>query len=171
MRALLTAALLLIIGLGIWSTACADLPYGAQVVAVQSTSAPYTWTYTVRNTSILPQFTLWGFAIEVDKQTDPLNIVTPGGWIVNTDQEHLVTWMYMSGELQPGSKKAGFQATFGGSPAFQRFTAMFDNAETGESPSTIGMVETSLPEPAGAAVLLTGFAPFVGYALRRRSRG
>lgn len=167
MRALLTAALVLLIGLTALSIVCADVPYSAQVTAVQSAETPYTWTYTIQNTSTQSQYKLWAFGIEVDDQTDPVYTIAPRGWSVNTDQEHLVLWVYSS-ELSSGTQKTGFMATFSGLPAFQRFTAQFDNSLTGEVPEYHGVV--SAPEPAGAAVLLTGLAPFIGYALRRKSR-
>lgn len=170
MRALLTAALLLVIGLSVFSVACADEQYSAEVTAVKSTAVPNTWIYTVRNTSSSSQYALWLFGIEVDQQTDAVNAITPGGWSADTEsQEHLVQWVYLTGSLAVGAQKGGFQATFSGSPSFQRFTAQFDNAVTGEVPEAHGVVST--PEPAGIAVLLTGLAPFVGFALRRRSRG
>ncbi len=167
MRALLTAALVLLTGLTAVSAVCADVPYSAQVTAVQSTDTPCTWIYTVQNTSAEPQYKLWAFGIEVDDQTDPVYTTAPRSWAVNTDQEHVVLWMYSSA-LSSGAQKTGFQITFSGLPAFQRFTAQFDNSLTGEIPEFHGIV--SAPEPAGVAVLLTGLAPFIGCALRRKSR-
>lgn len=168
MRALLTAALVLIIGLGVLSVVCADVPYSAQVTAVQST-LPNTWTYTVQNTSSVNQYKLWAFGIEVDEGSAPLTTSQPVGWTPNFDQENLVLWIYAS-ELGVGIQKSGFQATFSAPPAFQRFTAQFDNSYTGEVPEYHGIVSGTTPEPAGVAVLLTGLAPFVGLAFRRKLR-
>lgn len=170
MRALLTAALILIAGLGIWSAACAGLPYSADVVAARGAAAD-TWLYTVSNTSTLPQYVLWIVAIEVDDQIDVSSVVTPYGWTADIDsQPHFITWMYMAGELEAGETQSGFEACFSGTPALQTYTALFDNSETGEAPCADGIVRTA-PEPTGVAVLLTGLAPVAAFALRRRLRG
>ncbi len=168
MRALQTVALILIIGLGVCAAANADLPYGAEIFAANSTTNPNTWIYTVHNTSTAPQYVMWVFGIEVDEQTNVLSTVTPSRWSVDDESDpHFITWMYLSGELEPGDSCTGFTATFTGTPAFQNFTAMFNNSETGASPCIEGIVNT-VPEPAGIAVLLTGLTPIAAAAVRRR---
>lgn len=169
MRALPTAALMLATGLGICSAVCASLPYSAQIIGTKTTTSPNTWIYTVHNTSTSPDYVLWLFGIEVDDQSDVTDTVTPPGWSADDEsQPHFITWMYYAGELEAGGIMSGFQAQFTSPPTFQGFTAMFNNAETGEAPCIDGMVQT--PEPAGAAILLTGLAPIAGLALRRRRR-
>ena len=168
MRALPTAALILVIGLGVCAGASAALPYGAEILAAKSTTIPNTWIYTVHNTSTAPQFVLWVFGIEVDEETNVLGTATPAGWSVDDESDpHFITWMYWSGELEAGGSRTGFEATFTGTPAFQSFTALFNNNDTGEAPVVDGVV-TPTPEPAGALVLLTGLAPFAAATIRRR---
>jgi len=168
MRALPTAALILVIGLAVCASASADLPYCAEIVATKSTTAPNTWIYTVNNTSTAPQYALWVFGIEVDENTSVLSTITPAGWTVDDESDpHFITWIYMAGELEAGGSRTGFAATFTGTPAFQGFTAMFDNTDTGESRVMDGMV-SGAPEPSGALVLLTGLAPLVAAGMRRR---
>jgi len=170
MRAWLMAALIMIAGLGICSAVCASLPYDADVTAVKSTTIPNTWIYTMHNTSASQEYTLWLIGLEVDEQTEVLNTVTPVGWSVDTDsQPHFITWMYYAGEIEAGGTQTGFQAQFTCAPAFQNFTALMSNNETGEAPTVDGIV--TLPEPAGIAILLTGLAPLVAFTLRRRPRG
>ncbi len=167
MRALPTAALILAIGLGVCAGASADLPYGAEIVAAKSTTTPDTWVYTVRNTSTGPQYVLWVFGIEVDEETNVLGTVTPAAWSVDDESDpHFMTWMYLTGELEAGGSQTGFEATFTCTPAFQSFTAMFNNNDTGEAPVVDG--DVILPEPTGALVLLTGLAPVAAVAIRRR---
>lgn len=169
MRAWLTAALILVAGLGICTAGVASLPYSVDVSATKSTTIPNTWIYTVCNTSPSPQYVLWLVGIEVDDGTDVLKTVTPAGWTADTEsQPHFITWMYQSGELGSGEMRTGFTAQFNGTPAFQNFTALMNNSETGEAPCLDGVV--SVPEPAGAAVLLTGLSPLTAFALRRRFR-
>jgi hypothetical protein len=169
MRALLMAAVILAVGVGICSASWADLPYSAQIVAAKSATSPNTWVYTVRNTSTSSDYVLWLFGIEVDELNDVATTVTPSGWSADTDsQPHFITWMYYAGELEAGGAQSGFQAVYSGPPAFQNFTALFDNAATGEVPSIDGIVQT--PEPATAVILLTGLAPIAGIALRRRRK-
>lgn len=171
MRALPTAALILVVGLGVCAGASADLPYGAEVLAAKSTTIPNTWVYTVYNTSTAPQYVLWIFGIEVDEDTNVLSTLTPAGWIVDDQSDpHFITWMYLSGELGAGDSQTGFAATFTGTPAFQSFTAMFNNNETGEAPVVDGPVRP-VPEPTGALVLVTGLAPVVAAVARRRRIG
>lgn len=119
------------------------------------------------NTSTTSDYVLWLFGIEVDEQNDVASTVTPAGWSADTDsQPHFIAWMYNAGELEAGGIRSGFEAQFSGSPAFQRFTAMFNNADTGEAPCIDGIVQT--PEPSGAVILLAGLAPVAGFAFRRR---
>ena len=170
MRAWLKAAVILVLGLGICSAVCASLPYSADITAIKSTTIPNTWIYTISNTSTSPQYVLWLVGIEVDEETDVLNTVTPVGWSVDIEsQPHFITWIYQSGELEAGDVQGGFTASFSCTPAFQSFTALMNNAETGEAPCVDGNVLT--PEPTGAAILLAGLAPMAAFALRRRPRG
>ena len=168
MRALPTAALILVAWMGVCAAVSADLPYGADIFAAKSTTNPHTWIYTVHNTSTAPQYVLWVFGIEVDDQTDVLSTLTPAGWSVDTEsQPHFITWMYLSGELEAGGSRTGFEAAFTGAPTFQSFTALFNNDETGEAPVVDGIVRAA-PEPSGAAILLTGLVPIAAAVLRRR---
>lgn len=174
MRALLTAALVLVVGLGIFSAASAAR-YDAEVTATKSTTAANTWIYTVRNAGTEPFFVLQVFNIQVDDQTDVLSTVTPGGWSVDTEsQPHFITWTFDTsgtdgtGGLQAGVAQAGFQATFSGTPVAQEYSVSLYNGQSGECPSLDGTVST--PEPGGMALLLTGFAPLAALALRRRIR-
>lgn len=169
MRALLMAAAILAVGVGACSVLLADLPYSADIVAVRSVDSPNTWVYTVRNTSTSSDYVLWLFGIEVDEPNDVASTVTPSGWSADSEsQPHFVTWMYSAGEVEAGGIQSGFQAEYSGPPSFQKFTAMFNNAATGEAPCIDGIVQ--IPEPATAAILLTGFAPIAGIALRRRRK-
>jgi len=172
MRALTTAALILVAGLGVCAAVGADLPYGAEILAAKSTTIPHTWIYTVHNTSTAPQYVLWVFGIEVDDQVDVLSTLTPaGGSVDDESQPHFITWMYLSGELEAGGYRTGFAATFSGAPAYQTFTAMFNNNDTGEAPVVDGVVR-AMPEPTGALALLAGLASIASAALkRRRTRG
>lgn len=170
MRALPTAALILVVGLGVCAGASADLPYGAEILAAKSITIPNTWIYTVRNTSTSQNFVLWIFGIEIDEDTEVLSTVTPAGWSVDDQSDpHFITWLYLTGELEAGESQTGFAATFTRTPLFQSFTAMFANNETGEAPVVEGIVRP-VPEPASAVVLLAGLAPTAAAARRRRTR-
>jgi len=168
MRAFPTAALILVAGLGVCAGVSAGVPYGAEILAAKSTTSPNTWIYTVHNTSTVPQYVLWVFGIEVDDQVEVLSTVTPAGWSVDAESDpHFITWMYLSGELEAGGSRTGFEARFTGTPASQTFTAMFSNNETGEAPVVDGVVR-GMPEPMGVLVLLAGLTPIAAAALRRR---
>lgn len=170
MRALFTAAVVLAIGLALCSVALAD-DWSAEVSATQGTG-PNSWTYTVRNTSTQPYYSLWVFTIEIDDACTVLDTATPDGWSVDTiSQPHFITWMYQDGAVSAGAGVSGFEATFSTAPQSQEYTALFYDDEYSTCPYTEGLVTmTAAPEPGSILVLLTGCGPLAVIALKRRRR-
>lgn len=173
MRALLTAAIVLAVGLGLCSVAWAEA-YGAEVCGSPGTPGSNTWTYTVRNTSAGSYYSLWYFTIEVDDLCSVSSTVTPDGWSADTKSyPHLITWMYQTGLVPAGGEVPGFTATFTSAPTSQIFTAQLYDDVNQTSPYLEGPVTiaANTPEPASMLVMLTGFSPLAALALRRRGRG
>lgn len=170
MRALLTAAVVLAVGLGLCSATLAEA-WNAEVHGLPGLPGSNSWSYTVRNTSTEYQYLLWVFAIEVDDLCDVVSTTTPAGWSVDTEsQPHFITWMYQSGEVAPGEQCSGFEATFTTAPLFQTYTALFSDDLNFTCPNTEGPVTVAAaPEPAGLLVLLTGCGPLAALAFRRRT--
>lgn len=171
MRALLTAVIVLAVGLGMCPVIHAE-SYGASVEASQVGPDAHTWTYTVYNTSTLDAYVLWVFTIEVDDLCDIYNTVTPTGWSADTTSApHFITWMYQTDTLPAGGSCAGFQATFTTVPQKQEFTALLINNDDQTCPYIEGNVTIlAHPEPAGLLVLATGLGPLFAFRLRRRGR-
>ena len=172
MRALLTAAVVLAVGLGLCSAAWTNA-WNCEVYAAPGAPGSNTWTYTVRNTSTASYYSLWVFTIEVDDLCNVSSTVTPSGWSVDTISEpHFITWMYQTGAVPAGEGCAGFSATFTSAPQSQAYTALFNDDLYFTCPYTEGQVTVAAttPEPAGALVLLSGCGPVVAFMLRRRSR-
>lgn len=172
MRALLTAAIVLAVGLGMCSMIQAE-PYSARVEGTIIGPGSNGWTYAVFNTSTSSDYDLWVFTIEVDEGCDVFGTVTPPEWSVDTTgAPHFITWMYQTAVLPTRQSFYGFQAVFTSTPQTQYFTALFNNNVDQTCPYLEGGVTvTASPEPAGALVLLTGLGPFAALALRRRGRG
>lgn len=172
MRALLTAAVVLAIGLGLCSGAWTDA-WSAGVTGTPGAPGSNSWTYAVRNTSTASYYSLWVFTIEVDDVCGVSSTVTPDGWSVDTDSEpHFITWMYQTGELAAGKEVTGFQATFTSEPRSQAYTALFNDSLNFTCPYTEGPVTLvgAVPEPGSLLVLLTGCGPLAALALRRKLR-
>lgn len=172
MRALLTAAVVLAVGLGLCSAAWTEA-WSAEVYACPGAPSSNSWTYMVRNTSSASYYSLWVFTIEVDNLCGVSSTVTPDGWSVDTISEpHFITWMYQMGDVPAGGAFSGFQATFTSAPQSQTYTALFDDDLNFTCPYTEGQVTVAaVPEPASLLVLLTGFGPLAALALRRRGLG
>ncbi len=147
--------------------AASTQPYSALVFGQQiNIAGPTTWEYTLTNTSSSSNYTVWLFALEVDENTDVLSVVTPSGWWSDSTVEHFISWMYVSGELPAGESQAGFQAQFSQKPELQSWTVMFNNIDTGESPSECGFV-AAVPEPSSIIALLAGIGGLAGLKKRK----
>lgn len=175
MRALLPAvAIVAALCLGCGSAWCLEIgvqPYAAQVVGIK-TGGPdsNTWTYTVYNTSPVADYDLWLIAIEVDDAVEVVNAVSPAGWAADaTSQPHFVSWICYVGEVGQGAFQTGFEATFSTAPVLQTYSAMFNNANTGEYPVDSGPV-TFAPEPASMSVLVAGLMSVAALLRRRRAQ-
>jgi len=171
MRALSLGAAILAAACFICAGAWSDT---GQLYSAEVTAAPVgapgsnTWAYTAYNTSASSDYALWLLAIEVDELCDVLSVVSPPGWGADySSQPHFITWIYFAGEVPAGASASGFEATFSCQPLLQTYSVMFDNINNpGETPVDYG--EVSIPEPAGAAVLLAGFLSGGALILRRR---
>lgn len=171
MRALLTAAVVLAVGLGLCSVALAE-DWSAEVYASPGAPGSNSWTYAVHNTSAAPYYGLWVFTIEVDQLCTVSSTVTPHGWSVDTLSEpHYITWMYQTGDVAAGAGFSGFEATFSLAPQSQAYTALFCDDLNFTCPYTEGLVTViAAPEPAGMLILATGCGPLIALALRRKVR-
>ena len=174
MRAFLPAAALLGVLCGSCTTAWClqpgEQPYSALVVGTRTAgAASVTWAYEVINTSSSDVYNLWLVAIEVDDDSDLLAAVSPAGWIADhTSQPHFVTWINFVSEIPAGQSETGFEVTFSAEPAYQTYSAMFNNIENpGETPVDFG--DVLVPEPASAAALMVGLTSLVAFLFRRRS--
>lgn len=149
----------------------ADEPYNAQVLGIPTGSSSLTsWTYTVTNTSPSPDYTIWLVQIEVDEGTKVVSALGPSGWatMYEPGTESYVMWFCTSADLPVGESLGGFRANFDSEPAYQSWTAQFNNTQNpGENPVGFGSVLT--PEPGGIAAMLMGLAPFAWLTLRRRA--
>lgn len=177
MRALLLTAMVLVVGISACTAAWCQQsasPYNARIIATQVGNSDSTvWNYTVSNTSIVPSYTLWLIAIEVDEGNDALSVLKPAGWSSDPNDElsptNLISWMAYGENIAANDSLSGFQATYASVPLTQTFSVMFDNSETNESGIMDGVVEVSVaPEPANVAILLTGLASAV--ALKQKQR-
>ncbi len=170
MRALLTAAVVLAVGLGLCSAALAEA-WSAEVYASPGLPGTNSWTYTVRNTSSASYYSLWVFTIEVDEACEVLSTVTPEGWSVDTSEPHFITWMHLTDAVPAGSQLEGFEAVFSAEPKSQAFTALFYDDLYFTCPYVEGLVTVgAVPEPTSALVLLTGCGPLAALLWRRRVR-
>ena len=171
MRALLTAAVVLAVGLGLCSAAWTEA-WSAEVYAYPGAPGSNSWTYTVRNTSAASYYSLWVFTIEVDDLCGVSSTVAPDGWSVDTISEpHFITWMYQTGDIPAGEGFFGFEATYTSAPRSQAYTALFDDYLNFTCPYTEGQViVAAVPEPASLLTLLIGCGPLGALTLRRRGR-
>ncbi len=168
MRALLTAAVVLAVGLGLCSAALAEA-WSAEVYAYPGSPGSNSWTYTVRNTSSSPYYSLWVFSIEVDGDCDVSSTVTPDGWSVDSiNQPHFITWMYQTDAVAAGAQFSGFEAVFSSAPTSQEYIALFYDDLNFTCPTADGPVTVAAtPEPAGLLVVLGGCGPLLALARKR----
>ena len=168
MRVCLPALLAVLTAFSIHQAALGSAePYSAAVVgAVMGAPGSNAWTYAVVNTSQESCYTIWLLQIEVDELTEVASASSPRGWIVNLDTPQVIMWFTSSAAISQTQALSGFDATFGSTPNYQRWTAMFDNEEVpGNTPVDYG--EVIVPEPA-AFVLLAWAALTAAGTLRKR---
>lgn len=165
MRALLFAALL-----AISCCSCAmasvfdsfdDSPYSAVVVGTQVGTQTNNWTYTIVNTSTDINYTVWCLQVEVDMDTLISSVTTPSGWSANWKIPHVIQWTAVSGNLAADNLRSGFGVLFNLEPAYQNWTANFDNTiDQDDAPVCFGVVST--PEPGSILALLVGLIGIAG---------
>lgn len=153
-----------------WCLEVGEQPYGASVWGTRVGSvASQSWIYQVTNTSADERYTIWLLAVEVDEACDVLGATSPDGWAADwQSQPHFVMWICLASEVPQGVSQGGFGIDYSTEPAYQMYSAMFDNVENpGDTPVDFGNVQT-IPEPASLATVLVGLSSLVGVVIRRK---
>ncbi len=152
-----------------WSAgSAAEDAYSATVVA--SPVGPpglNTWTYTLTNTSLDASYNIAIFQLEVDPDTSIVKneVIDPPLWVSDRDDPHCIQWACTSEtNLPAGGVRDGFAITFSQQPAYQNYTAVFDDGGM-----NYGVVSVAAPEPGSAVALLAGVVSLAACIRRRRS--
>ena len=168
MRVFIFAAVLIVCCSQTACLAASAQPYSALVSGQQvGIAGSTTWEYSLTNTSSSSSYTVWLLAIELDEATEITGVTSPQGWWCDWTIPHFISWMYVTGELPAGATQTGFQAQLSDAPEFQSWTVMFNNIDTGESPSECGIVSAAVPEPTSIMTLFMGIAGLAGLIKRK----
>jgi hypothetical protein len=122
------------------------------------------WSYTITNNTTDPN--LWFTDVTLIITAPVADITSPTNWLVDTDYTTYIEWFNGDADppypddIAPGSSLSGFSFTSVGSPGQHLYGLIsWDHNLDEPGPSLAGTViaPTSVPEPATAAFIITGF--------------